>query len=412
MRIKSYFADSVQEAIEKARIELGPDAMLMHSKKTEVELRALGSVEVVFGLPNQTVAARPRLQIKNPGDPRPDPESFAGALAEASSAVSGEVALELTDLRRQIETVKRSVSRHRTTASPETRNSSATENMCTRLIAADLSEDLAQEIAEAVELQAFAWKQSPRGLRDFEMIPSETLELALSAELERRLRVAPELGVVDALQKRVMLVGPAGAGKTTSLIKLGLRCGLQAGLPMHILSLDTLRVGGWEHLATYASIAGIGFDAAHSLKALEQLFARHADKKLILIDTPGFGPADAEDLGDLGRWMSQFSGIDIQLVLPATLRRSVISRTLELFAPLKPSKLLLTRADEAQSVGGLLDIAMRSSLPLSYISNGQTIPEDIEEASKPDLLARLGFPKLDLQKPGVQKPKQARQDAA
>jgi flagellar biosynthesis protein FlhF len=319
----------------------------------------------------------------------------------------------LTDLRRQIETVKRSVSRHRATVNPETRNSPAAENICTRLMAADLSEDLAQEIAEAVELQAFAWKQaSPRGLRDFEMIPSEMLELALSAELERRLHVAPELGAVDAVQKRVMFVGPAGAGKTTSLIKLGIRCGLQAGLPMHILSLDTLRVGGWEHLAAFASIAGIGFDAAHNLKALEQLFAQHAGKKLILLDTPGFGPADAEDLGDLGKWISRFSDIDTQLVLPATLRQSVISRTLELFAPLKPSKLLLTRADEAESVGGLLDIAMRSSLPLSYISNGQIIPEDIEEASKPDLLARLGFPKLDVQNLGVPKPKQARQEAA
>lgn len=402
MRIKSYFADSVQEAIEKARIELGPDAMLMNSKKTDFELRALGSVEVVFGLPGQSAAAKPRLQIKSGSDSNHTPRTFAGALADASSAASGEVAQELADLRRQIETVRRSVSRqHR--ANPDEKSSSSTENICTRLMAADLSEDLAQEIAEAVELQAFAWKQtSSRGLRDFEMIPSETLELALSAELERRFHVAPELGTANQAQKRVMFVGPAGAGKTTSLIKLGLRFGLQAGLPMHILSLDTLRVGGWEHLAAYASIAGIGFDAAHSLNALEQLLSQHQNKKLILIDTPGFGPADGEELNDLGRWTGQLSGIDTQLVIPATLRQSVISRAVELFAPLKPAKLLLTHADETDSIGVLLDIAMRSSLPLSYISNGQTIPEDIEQASKLDLLARLN----------LRRAKRAKQEAA
>jgi flagellar biosynthesis protein FlhF len=396
MRIKSYFADSVQDAIEKARAELGPDAMLMNSKKTDFELRALGSVEVVFGLPGPAAVAKPRLQIKGVGDPRIDSVSFAGALAEASSVASDEVTQELADLRRQIETVKRSVNRRqRAHANPDERNTLAVENICSRLIASDLSEDLAQEIAEAVELQAFAWQQgSTRGLRDFEMVPSETLELALLAELERRFQVAPELGTAGATNRRVMFVGPSGGGKTTCLIKLGLRFGLQARLPMHIFSLDTLRVGGWEQLAAYAAIAGVGFDAAHSLKALDQMLSQHADKKLILMDTPGFGPADTDDLGDLGRWIGQRTNLDIQMVIPATLRQPVIKRTLERFAPLKPSKLLLTRADETESVGVLLDIAMRSSLPLSYISNGQTIPEDVEEACKPEMLARLNVRKL------------------
>ena len=203
MRIKSYFADSVQEAIEKARVELGPDAMLMNTKKTGFELRALGSFEVVLGLPGQ------------------------------------------------VETVKRSMSRQqRTAATVQGGPSGTVGNIRSWLMAGDISEDLAQEIAEAVELQAFAWKQSSSGLaRDFEMIPAETLEPALAAELDRRFQVAPELGRPEAKQKIVMFVGPSGAGKTTSLIKLGLRCGLQARLPMHILSLDTLRVGGWEHLA-------------------------------------------------------------------------------------------------------------------------------------------------------------------
>jgi flagellar biosynthesis protein FlhF len=226
------------------------------------------------------------------------------------------------------------------------------------------------------------------------MIPSETLELALTAELERRFEVAPELGVPGMGQKRVVFVGPSGAGKTTALIKLGLRFGLQARLPMHIFSLDTLRVGGWENLAAYAAIAGVGFDAAHSLKALEQLLSQHADKKLILIDTPGFGPADADDLNDLGGWFGRLSGFDIQLVVPATLRRQVVSRTLELFGPLRPSKLLLTHADEIESAGAILDIAMRSGIPLSYISNGQTVPEDIKQASKADLLASISVRKL------------------
>jgi flagellar biosynthesis protein FlhF len=398
MRIKSYFADSVQEAIEKARVELGPDAMLMNSKKTDFELRALGSYEVVFGLPAPAAASKPRLQVKattmplnTAGGTLDESAPAAASGADGSPFVSVEVTQQLAELRRQIETVRRSMTRQQHTASGQgERTSRAAENLCARLMAADLSEELAQEVAEAVELQAFASRQSSaRGIRDFEMTPSETLELALSAELDRRFQVAPELGQPRAKQKIGMFVGPAGAGKTTALIKLALRFGLQAGLPMQILSLDTLRVGGWEHLAAYARIAGLGFDAVHNLSSLAGLLDRHSDKKLILIDTPGFGPADTDDLQDLSHWLQQSNVIDTHLVLPATVRPAVASRILDRFSKLKPAKLLLTRADETESMGMLLDLAMRSGLPLSYISNGQTIPEDIEQPSKADLLARF-----------------------
>lgn len=390
MRIKSYFADSVQEAIEKARVELGPDAMLMNSKKTDFELRALGSVEVVFGLPGQTAASKPRLQITTNNLPQ-EPVSALVPAGDRTPALSGEVAQELADLRRQIETVRRSMNRQqRALASSEEPRGRAAENLSARLIGLGISEDLAQEIAEAVELQAFAWKQQgARGLRDFEMVPSETVELALMSELERRLQVSPEMGVAGQSQKIVMFAGPAGAGKTTSLIKLGLRYGLQARVPMHILSLDTLRVGGWEQLAAYARIAGLSFDAVHNLTALETLLAQHSDKKLILIDTPGFGPNDTDDLNDLAAWVRSFGGIDVHAVVPATWRPAVIGRTLDRFSVLKPAKLLITRADEAESQGNLADIGMRSQLPVSFISNGQTIPEDIWPASKEDLLTML-----------------------
>lgn len=392
MRIKSYFADSVQEAIEKARVELGPDAMLMNSKKTDYELRALGSVEVVFGLPGQTSVSKPRLQLSATNVVLHQSAPSSSIIPDRLPAPSGEVAQELADLRQQIETVKRSMNRQQRAIPADDRHGRTAESISARLVAGGLSEDLALEIAEAVEVQAFDWKQSgSRGLREFEMAPSESVEVALSAELERRLVVSPELGQPGSKQKIVMFVGPAGAGKTTSLIKLGLRCGLQARLPMHILSLDTLRVGGWEHLASYARIAGLSFDAVHNLTTFELLLAQYAEKKLILIDTPGFGPADADDLHDLASWIKRFPAIDVQLVMPATLRPSVLNRTFERFSELHPAKLLLTRADEAESQGNLVDIAIRAGLPLSYIANGQTIPEDIAQANKVELLRCLAL---------------------
>jgi len=420
MRIKSYFADSVQEAIEKARIELGPDAMLMNSKKTDSELRSLGAYEVIFGVaPGQTQA---KAQTQAKGQPKPEAVtekrrtpaavtdyadfSDASRTSAGGVALTGELVKELAELRHQIENVKRSVTRQqRTVAAPAGApagmppattagmhpNPGAAE-LFSRLLAADLSEDLAQEIAEAAELRAFASRQpGTRPAREFEMLPSELLDMALQAELERRLQVAPELGTSGATVRVVMLAGPAGAGKTTAIIKLALRYGLRARRPMHLFSLDTLRIGGWEQLASYARIAGIGFEPVHNWNTLNQLLAEQSNKKLLFIDTPGIGSADMKEMAALTACCSQQASVDVHLVCPATLRSSTLGRLLERFRPLGPAKLLLTHTDEIESPGSLVDLALRSHLPLSYLSSGQNIPEDIQEACKEKLLS--GFSK-------------------
>jgi flagellar biosynthesis protein FlhF len=184
----------------------------------------------------------------------------------------------------------------------------------------------------------------------------------------------------------VLFAGPAGAGKTTSLIKLALRYGLRAGVPVQILSLDTLRVGGWEQLASYARITGLAFDVIHHLSAFGQALAECRNKKLILIDTPGFSPAELQETPELATWLARETAVEVQLVLPAVLRPRVAQRAVERFAAFRPSKLLFTHFDEVEAPGGVLEVAIRSGLPISYLADGQQIPEDIHQASKARLL--------------------------
>lgn len=391
MRIKSFFADSVEEAIEKARADIGPEAMLMNSKQTDFELRALGSVEVVFSVPSENssgVAA---------GHAGAVPEAHAGrkTLPEHRPAQHASVSpryldRELLELRQQIEAVKRTVQRQQRSNAPRTGNHSwMVENLFTRLTASGLSEELAQEIAESVDMQGFSWtKPGSVVLRDPGVDPMESVEMALSAELDRRFLVNTGLEGNGSV-KAALFVGPPGAGKTTSLIKLALRVGLQSRIPVHILSLDTLRVGGWETLASYARIAGIAFDPVYSLGALPAVLAQLTPKKLVFIDTPGFGPAEETDLRELERCIDRTEALQVQLVIPATMRASVLKGTLERFQGLRPAGLILTRADEVESLGALLDVSICSKVPLAYLSNGQSIPEDMETPAKGDLLARF-----------------------
>lgn len=377
MRIKSYFAPSVQEAIERARRELGPEAMLMSSKKSGVEPSRLGAYEVVFGVPNE-------------GSSVPQSSSRPAANAPAGAPSEGLVR-ELADLRKQIETVRRSVSRQGYSRASGAQRSPELEEIYEWLIEVDFSEETAHELIQSVALR------TPAPHQDFvrhlaieqNLHTTKLLRETLREEIERRLTFAPELGQRDVEQRIVLFVGPAGAGKTSSLVKLAVKYGVAPRIPLQIFSTDTLRVGGADQLGTYARIIGAGFQAVPTIAALEQAIEECRTKKLILIDTPGFSPAEMEEGAELKAFLSRNPHVEVQLVLPVTLRASSFAPVLARFSTFRPSKILFTHLDDAGTAGAILDPAIRSGLPVSFLAAGQQIPEDIEEASKERLTAKL-----------------------
>ena len=372
MRIKSYFSDTVEEAMDKARRELGPEAMLMNSKKTEMELRSLGAYEIVFAVPPEAERAS---EIHAPTAKSPAVSSTAHEARNGSN----DLVRELAELRKQIETVKRSVDRR--PASPLSAGAALSADgneIVARLTGVDLSEELAAELATAIESRL---ARSAAGT---------SLEAALRAECEQRLRFAPALGVSAAEPRAVIFVGPAGSGKTTTLVKLALRCGLRGRLPLQLLSLDTLRIGGWEQLASYARIAGIPCQALHTPAALNQAFAEFGGRKMLLIDTPGFSSADGVQLRSLANGLATHrESVEVHLVLSAAVQPRIHIATLERFASFAPAKLLFTHLDEAESPGPLLETALQAGLPISYLAKGQQVPEDIDEASLDRVLGSL-----------------------
>jgi flagellar biosynthesis protein FlhF len=375
MRIKSYFADSINEAMEQARRELGPEALLMDSKKTELELRSLGAYEVVFAVAPEEV--RPA-GIVRPFKTAPAAVAISAAPIESQGGIN-DFSRELAELRKQIETVKRSVD-HRPDALPKgTSLSVEGTELVARLTAAEISEGLAFELVAAAEVR-----------RSQEEPITAGLDAALRAECEQRLRFSPSLGLAGAEPRIVLLAGPAGTGKTTTLVKLALRYGLRARQPLQLLSLDTLRIGGWEQLACYARIAGLPCQPVHTPAALDQAFVEFSQKKLLLIDTPGFSPGDEAQSRSLAAWLASHRAfVEVQLVLSAAARPSSNLAAIERFAPFAPSKLLFTHLDEVDSNGPAIETALRSHLPISFLANGQQVPEDIEEASLDRVLGSL-----------------------
>jgi flagellar biosynthesis protein FlhF len=381
MKIKSYFAPTIQEAMEKARVELGPEAMLVSSKKSAPEAVRLGAYEVVFAVPSEGAETGPRQLTA---------VSRSAAVSRPATEATSEVARELADLRKQIEDVRRSVSRQGYSRALGTEKLPEFQQLHDMLVAADFSEELAQELVQTVAARV---PVNPEAVRPFSSergaADAEALVAALREEIEARFQVAPELGQRNQQQRIVAFVGPSGAGKTTALVKLAIKYGVTRRVPLQILSTDTLRVGGSEQLGAYARIMGAGFQAVPTMAALEQALEESRSKRIILIDTPGFGPGEIDEAEELKAFLEAHPEIDIHLVVPASLRQSAMTSVLARFAEFRPAKILFTRLDDADAIGAVLEPAIRSGLPISFLSNGQQIPDDVEEASKESLADKL-----------------------
>jgi flagellar biosynthesis protein FlhF len=204
----------------------------------------------------------------------------------------------------------------------------------------------------------------------------------LAEELESRITAEPLLGRGEVRPRIVALVGPPGAGKTTTLVKLAVNYGVAARRPALLLSMDTYRVAAADQLRSYAAILGVGFQVLETVAALAQAIEEHRGKDLLLIDTPGFGFGDMDHAGALARFLAGRSDVDAQLVLSSSMKSADLTRVVDAFEVFRPQRLLFTRLDETGSFGPILNEAARTRKPLSFFGTGQRIPEDLETASR------------------------------
>jgi flagellar biosynthesis protein FlhF len=145
--------------------------------------------------------------------------------------------------------------------------------------------------------------------------------------------------------------------------------------------MDVERIGGAEQLRSYAAILGTGFQIVDTPSALARTLSELDSKDLILIDTPGFGANDFDTAAEVAHALAAQPGVDIHLMLSASMRPADLARVCERFAIFEPAKLLFTRTDEAEANGAILSSAVRTGKPVSFLCGGQRIPEDIEPAT-------------------------------
>jgi flagellar biosynthesis protein FlhF len=177
------------------------------------------------------------------------------------------------------------------------------------------------------------------------------------------------------------LVGPTGTGKTTTIAKLAARwCMNHGSRDLALISTDAYRIGAREQLATYAGILDAPMFTANTGKELARLLTRLNDKRLILIDTAGMGPRDLRLSEQLAALKLGAAKAKVMLALPAQAEAQALEDIVRAFARANPSACIITKIDEAASLGAVLSAAVRHRLKIAYLCDGQKVPEDLHAA--------------------------------
>jgi flagellar biosynthesis protein FlhF len=189
----------------------------------------------------------------------------------------------------------------------------------------------------------------------------------------------------EAFARIEVFVGPPGVGKTTTIAKIAAQERVRRKRSLGVVSADAFRAGAVEQLRTYAAIIGAPFRAARTMDEMDRAIS--SARQTLLVDTAGRSPKD-DDLRDVRRMLSRRDGVRTHLVIPADTSIASAKRIVERFADTEPDRIVISRLDEAESPSALFAWLLDAGIPVSYVTTGQRVPEDLERAT-PAVLAAV-----------------------
>jgi len=426
MEIKTYRAATMQEALAMVRRDLGPSAAVLHTREVgtggllkwfpgmrRIEVTAALEVNVptryaaakrpaaepvaddaashVAARAGSSVTYEPSYSQRPPAheslsrealsreslsrehssrEPAPAVVRFA---PPAAPSPHHEVQTQISQLQALVEDLCR---RSRGQGRPDLPESLF--RLYTDLIDAEVHDDTARDLVERLRREAGGG----------EMEDSVMLRARLSRMIEEQLPVSGAIRLEPGRRRLVALVGPTGVGKTTTIAKLAANFRLREKKRVGLITVDTYRIAAVEQLRTYADIIDLPMHVVSTPREMRDAVNSLSTMDLVLLDTAGRSPHDDVKIQELKSFLVEAQADEVHLVLSATIGASSLEATARQFGAAGTSHLLLTKLDEAANLGHLLSLARSSRLPMSYVTDGQSVPDDIAPADS-GRLARI-----------------------
>jgi flagellar biosynthesis protein FlhF len=402
MKVKTYKAMDMQEAIRQIRQDLGPEAVILSTRKVIEGKRAFG------------LLGRPRGEVTAAGDGFPGvPEGPAAQKKLGGESNSGFgpkvwelVRNEIQDLRKEVYGLARTNQNLQEGIRPEVEQGLEELRWWASYMCRQFGQN--RECEEADWWRETFLRLVRQGVKEVhalrimdrleqeESCPTngeqEALDNNLTDFLSRLVRV--DVPKADSGPRVLALVGPTGVGKTTTAAKIGAQWALGEERKVALITNDTYRIAAVEQLRIYARIMAVPMEVVLNPSELPQVLDGFADKDLILIDTVGRSPFDEGQMGELQTFLESDDRIESLLLLSANTDPRILERVIQLHLPLNPRGLIVTKLDEATSFGALFSASLQSRLPFAFFTNGQRVPEDLCEATPEDVACwtLLGIP--------------------
>jgi len=334
MRILKFEGATMRDAIAKVKAELGDQAVIIATRQVRKGLLGTATeISAAIDDDDEPAFVAPPPSLPPPSVPRQNEQELEKSIAPLRS--------ELRSLRALVRT------------SDNNRSSSELKN-------------------EVAELRKLVEELRP----DARMVePREPGSRPAHREARSEVRLTAR-----SIARAIMLVGPTGAGKTTTIAKLAANAALVEGKRVKLVTLDNFRVGGVDQIRTFADLIGLPLDV---LEHADQLTTALDDSyDLVLIDTAGRSPRETAPIAELAEVLGTLPPVEVHIVIPAATSAPAIDQLVARYQSLGPTRLLFTKLDEVDSAPELTRAPARTGLPITWVTTGQAVPEDLEEPTR------------------------------
>jgi flagellar biosynthesis protein FlhF len=369
MKIRRFTGTDMRDAMRQVREALGADAVILETARTGagVEISAASDETDAAPVAATTYTASGYASVAaRDDDDGPAVRIDGGSLRHGGwyqppRATTAATASELDEMREEMRSIRSLLEAQlgRLLWDESARQSPAVATLLRHYLQLGLDADIARELANraTADHPVGGWTAGLRTL--VEQLPIAACDVVAD-------------GGVYAV------IGPTGVGKTTTIAKLAARAALQFGPEaVGLVTTDTFRVAAREQLETFGQIMGVSVALAADTQSLSEALAALENRRLVLVDTAGMSQRDPRLPEQLARLAAADTGVATLLALPANAAPGAMQEIVDVFRTARPAGCILTKTDEATSLGGALSVLIRSGLPLAYVANGQRVPEDL-----------------------------------